>query len=148
MKKARAFWRLTRLEHGVFLGIAALIGAVMGASGVPPLSLMIPVFLSPLFIEMGSFAINDYFDLETDRLNKRTDRPLVSLELQEKHALATFLFFMPAGVLTAALINWGCFFIALFFAVLSFYYSWFLKKVAVLGNLAISLSMAIPFLFG
>ncbi len=144
----KAFWKLTRLEHGLLLGFGAIVGAVTGAGGLIPFELASLVFLCPFFIELGSFAINDYFDLEADKINMRTDRPLVTQEVQEKHALAIALFFFPAGVITAAMINFSCFLVAFFFAVLSFYYSWFLKKIAILGNLAISFSMAIPFAFG
>jgi hypothetical protein len=31
----------------------------------------------PLWLEMGAFALNDYFDVEVDRKNNRTDRPII-----------------------------------------------------------------------
>jgi len=146
--KPRAFWELTRLEHGLLLGVSAVIGEVVAFGGVPGFDLMLLGFLSPLFIEVGAFAINDYFDLEADQINKRVDRPLVRGDLVPGHALWLSVFAFLAGVFTASLISFSCLLIVLLFAFLSFYYAWFLKKLAVLGNLVIAFSMAIPFMFG
>jgi len=136
------------LEHGLLLGVSAVVGEIVAFGGFPGFELMVLGFLSPLFIEMGAFAINDYFDVDADRINKRADRPLVRGGLVPGHALGLSVFAFLAGVFTASLISFSCLLIVLLFAFLSFYYAWFLKKVAVLGNLVIAFSMAVPFLFG
>ncbi len=162
-KKIKAFFDLVRIEHAFFLAIAVLVGAIMGAKANP--NIMFSIFasgeelvtwatiiffgmMSPFFIEMGSFAINDYWDMEEDKHNKRKDRPLITGLLKPKTALIVTIITIPLGLLFAYFINMTVFYIAILFSIISFYYSYDLKKRAVIGNTSIALSMAIPFIFG
>lgn len=72
--KPKALWDLMRLDHGVMLFVAILIGSIIANSGGAPdlLKLMLS-FLTALFLEASTFALNDYIDLEIDRRNKRED---------------------------------------------------------------------------
>jgi len=146
--KFDAFVRLTRIEHALMLCVAVLIGEVVALGRFPSLGLAILTFLPPFFIEMSAFAINDFFDVEADRRNGRTDRPLVSGEATVGEALAISAIGMVVGISTAWLINYPCFLIALIFGALAFFYSYKLKDVALVGNIYIALTMAIPFVFG
>ena len=83
MRKLKAIWELMRLEHGLMIFIAILIGSVISQkmlydfSGFPPVDKLILTFFTALFLEASTFALNDYYDLEIDKKNKRLDRPLV-----------------------------------------------------------------------
>lgn len=144
----KAFVQLTRLEHAVMLSLAVIIGQAIAIKGVPPLDILAIAALSPFFIEIGSFAINDYWDLDTDLKNRRKDRPLVRRELSPEFALFVSIFSFPVGIILAYFVNWLAFGIALIFSLLAILYSYSLKKTAVAGNAVIALSMAIPFIFG
>jgi geranylgeranylglycerol-phosphate geranylgeranyltransferase len=152
MKKLLAYRRLFRIEHAFILAVAVLF-AEMLASGALSLALpVLPVLLTslavPIFIEMGSFALNDYFDVETDRANRREDRPIASGEIKKEHALAASAICYAIGVGVASYLPEGAFAIALIFALLSILYNWKLKDIALVGNAYIAASMAIPFVFG
>ncbi|MFH0884424.1 MAG: UbiA family prenyltransferase [Candidatus Micrarchaeota archaeon] len=141
--------KLTRFEHAIMLAFAVLIaqtavlGAVPGISIVLVLSLLVPVLS-----EMGSFALNDYLDMETDRLNKKTDRPLVKGTISPEFALYFSIASLALSVALAFLINFPAFAIALAFNVLAVMYNWKLKDLPLVGNAYIALTMAIPFIFG
>jgi len=145
----KALARLTRIEHAFMLSLAAVIGEVIaGLDVLSSLPLVLLTIIPPFFIEIASFAVNDYFDLESDRLNKRKDRPLVSGEIKPAVALYVSVIATVVGVSASWFINLECFLIALVFALLAWLYNYKLKDLPLLGNLYIGLTMAIPFVYG
>jgi geranylgeranylglycerol-phosphate geranylgeranyltransferase len=147
MNKAVAVLRLTRIEHSAML-VVAVIAAELLAGGLPGYLALAMSLAAPILISMGSFALNDYFDVEVDRLNKRHDRPLVSGSLEPPMAAFIAALSFAIGVAASALINKYAFLIALVFALLAIAYSYRLKEFLLVGNAYIALSMAIPFIFG
>jgi len=105
-------------------------------------------FFAALLIQASTFALNDYFDLDLDRKNKRYDRPLVRGDVSPKTALLVSLFLLPTGIALSIFINIPCFLIALISALLGVLYDAKLKHFKPLGNLYIAYTMAIPFIFG
>ena len=148
MKKLKAFWDLMRLEHGVMIAIAIIIGALIADKNFPIFEKFILTFFMALFLEGSTFALNDYYDLDIDKKNKRYDRPLVRGDLSPKTALYLFMIFFPLGIILSYLINLTCFIIALITAIFALIYDAYLKKVKLLGNFFIAYVMAIPFVFG
>lgn len=153
MKKIKAIWQLMRLEHGIMIFIAILIGAiisqrVLDTTGFPPIDKLILTFFTALFLEASTFALNDYYDFEIDKLNKRTDRPLVRGDILPKTALYLFYLFFPLGILCSFFVNYTCFVIALVTALFAILYDTKMKKIKLLGNFYIAYTMAIPFVFG
>ncbi len=147
MGKISAFFRLTRIEHSIMLMIAVLAGEVM-ALGIPSSTVLIASMITPAFVSMGSFAINDYFDVDVDKANRYHKRPLVSGELSVGFALIASIFFLVVGPLVSLLISPLAFIIAVIFALLAFLYSYILKGTLLIGNIYIAFSMAIPFIYG
>jgi len=144
--KLAAVFRLTRIEHSAMLVIAVLAAEVIVGKSIPLAKILLSL-ISPVLISMGAFAINDYFDIEVDKLNKK-NRPLVTGVLKPKDALYITAVSMLVGVIASAAINAYCFAIAAIFAVLAVSYSYKLKEMLLLGNAYIAFSMAIPFIFG
>src|SRR5512136_3224600 len=99
MRTLKAIWELMRLGHGFMLFLGILIGSVIALEGVslPSWDKFILTFFTALFLEASTFALNDYYDLEIDRVNKRTDRPLVRGDIKPKTALLFFYILFPLG---------------------------------------------------
>lgn len=150
MKKLKAVWELMRLEHGVMIAIAILIGSLIAlkGEGLPPIDKFILTFFTALFLEASTFALNDYCDLDIDKKNKREDRPLVRGDLSPKSALYLFYILFPLGIICSYFVNLSCFLIALITALLAILYDIKMKKIKLLGNFYIAYVMAIPFIFG
>ena len=148
MKKIRAIWELMRLEHGFMIAIAILVGSVIAVKSLPMYEKFILVFCTALFLEASTFALNDYFDLEIDKKNKRTDRPLVRGDLSPISAVYLFVIFFPLGIICSYFVNLTCFVIALITALFALLYDVKLKKIKLIGNFFIAYTMAIPFVFG
>jgi geranylgeranylglycerol-phosphate geranylgeranyltransferase len=153
MNKLKAIWELMRLDHGVMLFLAILIGSLIAQKtlydnlNLPILNIIL-TFFTALFLEASTFALNDYYDLEIDRINKRTDRPLVREDVSPKTALFIFYVLFPLGLLSSFFVNMTCFLIALITALISVLYDVKLKKIKLIGNFYIAYIMAIPFVFG
>ncbi|MDE1869986.1 MAG: UbiA family prenyltransferase [Candidatus Micrarchaeota archaeon] len=147
MGKIGAILRLTRIEHSVMLVIAVIAAEIISGGGIPSATIFLLSLITPIFVSMGAFAINDYFDIKVDRENKKM-RPLVTGEIAPSEALYITFGSMAIGVAASAFINVYCFAIAIFFAAMSLLYSYRLKEILLLGNAYIALSMVIPFVFG
>jgi geranylgeranylglycerol-phosphate geranylgeranyltransferase len=150
MKKIKAIWELMRLEHGVMLFLGILIGSVIALEGaaLPSWDKFILTFFTALFLEASTFALNDYFDLDIDIVNKRNDRPLVRGDIKPKTALILFAVFFPLGIICSYFVNFACFIIALITALFAILYDSHMKKIKFIGNFYIAYVMAIPFVFG
>lgn len=133
--------------------VNALIGALSVALGVllaqPPRwsSATTLAVVSAVLILAGANVINDYFDIEIDRINRpRRMLPSGRLHRGEAKALAIFLFAcgnffsILAGAHLAAL--------AFFTTLLLIWYSADLKKRPAAGNAAVSFVTGLTFFYG
>jgi geranylgeranylglycerol-phosphate geranylgeranyltransferase len=149
VKKVKAIWELMRLEHGVMIFLGILIGSMIALKGgFPTVKNLVLTFFTALFLEASTFALNDYYDLDIDKKNKRNDRPLVRGDLKPKTALVLFFIFFPLGIISSYFVNLTCFVIALITALLAILYDAKMKKIKLIGNFYIAYVMAIPFIFG
>ena len=152
MDGKNAYLRLFRIEHAVMLVVAVLLSELLSGKflriALPPLPIIVLSLLVPIFIEMASFALNDYLDIAPDRANRRMDRPLATGEISPKRALAASIICYILGLACALPLPPIALAIALAFAALSVAYNFRLKDLPLVGNAYIAASMAIPFLFG
>jgi geranylgeranylglycerol-phosphate geranylgeranyltransferase len=147
MPSIQSYVRLFRIEHALMLAVAVLLGELLSGA-LPALPLLICSLAVPVFIEMGSFALNDYFDVKSDKENRRFDRPIASGEIPPRAALAAAAACYAIGIAAALPLPPAALYITLLFAILSIAYNFRLKELPFVGNLCIAASMAIPFLFG
>jgi geranylgeranylglycerol-phosphate geranylgeranyltransferase len=144
----KEFMKLTRFEHALMLAFAVIIAETIVLGELPPLNAIILLsVLVPIFSEMGAFALNDYFDIETDRLNKKKG-PLVTGAIAPNAALRFSVSALAVSAILAHMINDLAFAIAFAFNVFAVVYNWKLKDLPVIGNVFIGTTMAIPFIFG
>jgi 4-hydroxybenzoate polyprenyltransferase len=145
----KELYKLTRFEHAIMLSFAVFLSEIIVLGHVPQFSLIILFsLLVPAFSEMGSFSLNDYFDVETDRLNKKNDRPLVTGTISLNFALYFSLACHLISIILAFFINMNSFLISLVFNFLAVLYNYKLKDLPLIGNIYIALTMGIPFIFG
>jgi len=145
--KFKAVWQLMRLGHGIMIILGILVGFIIAGGSFS--IVIIFAFLTGIFLQASTFALNDYYDMEIDKINKRTDRPLVRGDLKPETALVLFCVLFALGLICSFYVNWTCFLIALITAIFAVVYDAVLKKkMKPLGNIYIAYTMAIPFVFG
>lgn len=142
----KAIWQLLRLEHGIMYGIGVIIGVFLGG-GARNEDILLG-FLTALFLQASTFAMNDYFDYEVDVANRRFDRPLVRGELKKNTALILFAILFPLGIISAFLISPTAFIFATTIGVLGIVYDYKLKELGFIGNIYVAFTMSAPFIFG
>ncbi|MGC8629183.1 MAG: UbiA family prenyltransferase [Candidatus Micrarchaeia archaeon] len=138
--------RLMRIEHSLML-IIAVVAAELICKGLPNLETFALSLVTPVFVSMGAFAINDYYDIEVDKANKKR-RPLVIGTVTPRQAVYAAGVTLFIGVFSSIAINAYAFIIALAFAILAVLYAYKLKEMLLWGNAYVALSMVIPFIYG
>jgi len=146
MRKLSGLLRLTRPVN-VLIGIFSIFIGALITGTIQPLGRVLLACGSGGLIAGAANAINDVFDLEIDRIN-RPDRPLPSGKVNPATARIFALVLFGLGVLLGALVNLPAFFIALGSALLLYFYSARLKGTVLWGNLAVSLTTALAFIYG
>lgn len=145
--KVLGLMRLFRFELPFTAGVCVLLGQLLALKVFPTISEMLLGFLSVFLISAAALIINDYFDLETDKINA-PERPLPSGMVTKQEVVILFCAVTILGWIAAYLINLQTFWVALFVWVVGFLYNWRLKKAGLLGNLMVSFSVAMTFIFG
>ncbi|OYT65535.1 prenyltransferase, partial [ANME-1 cluster archaeon ex4572_4] len=131
-------------------GCGVLIGIIVAGGSACSCSYESAVFgfLTAVFLQAGTFALNDFYDLESDIANQRRDRPLVRGELKKEEALLVACVAVVVGLFFASFLGWVLFLLASVLAVLGVLYDVKLKEVLAVSNIYIAFTMAVPFVFG
>ncbi|AKB75774.1 (S)-2,3-di-O-geranylgeranylglyceryl phosphate synthase [Methanosarcina lacustris Z-7289] len=155
----RTYLELMRYRNCLMAGFAAVIGTLIAFNiltsgpsnsnfeGYFPFLDAGLVFLVVFLVSGAGNAINDYFDIRIDSIN-RPERPIPSGRVQAKEALYFSYFLFALGTLLAFSINYVCGLIALFNSLLLVLYAKTLKGTPLLGNLSIGYLTGSVFLFG
>ena len=131
----------------VLISMISIFVAAFITGTLQPVIHVIYACFSGGVITAAANTINDYFDLEIDRINK-PGRPLVTGKLSPVQAMIIALVEFTAGIILAAFIGLLAFFIALCISLLLFWYSYRLKRVPLAGNLSVSFSTGMAFVYG
>jgi geranylgeranylglycerol-phosphate geranylgeranyltransferase len=138
-------FRITRPANALAAGLASVV-AYLIATGTLILSVLLLFAVVTLVTAAGN-VINDYFDVEIDRVN-RPDRPIPSGQVSLPAARAFAITLFLAGILVCLVTNTLCIAIAVFNSLLLFAYAARLKSMPLVGNLAVSYLAGSMFLFG
>ncbi len=103
--------------------------------------------LAGALIGGAGMVINDFFDVEIDKVN-RPLRPIPSGKISLKSALIYYLILNLIALLFASQINLYAFLIALFSIVVIFFYSYKLKSKGLIGNFVVGFMTGLAFIFG
>ncbi|MEW6528310.1 MAG: UbiA family prenyltransferase [Candidatus Micrarchaeota archaeon] len=147
-KKFFAFLKLVRFEHAIMFALAVFIAEIITAREVLFTQKIIFSLLVPIFSEIGAFAMNDLLDIETDRINRKINRPLVSGLLSPQFALTVIIISFALALFFAYLVSPNIFLFALMINLLAVCYNFWFKLLPLVGNIYIAFTMAIPFIFG
>jgi geranylgeranylglycerol-phosphate geranylgeranyltransferase len=131
----------------VIISFLSVVLAVMICNPQTRVLLVLTAALAAALVTAGANAINDFYDLEIDRINRPT-RPLpMGLLARSTARILCFVFFAMAMGL-AFYIHLLAVGIVVFSCVLLYYYSARLKRTVLWGNLTVSVTTALAFIFG
>ncbi len=131
----------------VFIGMLSIFIGAFITGTVQPLIKIILASVSGGLIAAGANVINDYFDVEIDKINK-PHRPIAAGLVTPKAGFIYSLVLFLVGIVLGWLVNWLAFMISAFSAILLFLYSYRLKRTVLWGNFSVSLMTAMAFIYG
>jgi geranylgeranylglycerol-phosphate geranylgeranyltransferase len=139
---------LLRLPYWMMSGGLALLTAFAIIHGISSVETVVLVFFSLSMITSAGFAVNDYFDRESDAVIK-PKRPIPAGSLSLKQVVAAAILLFVLGLSFAFLINLLSFVILLIDSILLLVYSAFVKrKSGFAANVLVGLLVGTAFIYG
>ena len=147
MKKLKGFIALIRFELPLAAGICVALGQLFALGEFAPFNLTLAASLSVFFISASILVSNDYFDLETDKINA-PHRPIPSNLVSPTEALFLSIFLLLAGLVLSYLISVAALLFSIGLTLIGFLYNRIFKKHGIVGNFMVSFSVGMTFVFG
>jgi geranylgeranylglycerol-phosphate geranylgeranyltransferase len=145
---AKGLIALLRLPYWLMTGgLSVLTAFAITKTMIAPQTILL-IFFSMALITSAGFAINDYFDRESDAVIK-PKRPIPSGALSLKQVVAVSGILFALGLVMAALINWLSFAIIAVDSLLLLIYSYMVKrKSGFVANILVGILTGTAFMYG
>jgi geranylgeranylglycerol-phosphate geranylgeranyltransferase len=145
--EVKAFLQLIRIHNVIGAMLGDLMGYLVSSFWHVNLVQMVLSMLVVGLVAGGGYVINDYFDVNIDKINK-PDRPIPSGRISELKARKTALSMFVAGVLFSIPLGIVPFSIAMFTIVMLYLYAKDLKRTGIPGNLTVALTNGLSIFYG
>jgi len=146
-KKIIGLFRLFRFELPFTAGVCVVLGELLALGKFPTAAQVASGFLSVFFISATSLILNDYFDIESDKINA-PERPLPAGLVTKRDVVLLSIVVTMLGFITSSLISLEALAVIILAWVVGFFYNWRFKKAGIIGNLMVSFSVGMTFIFG
>lgn len=147
MNKIKGLLKLLRFELPFSAGVCVVMGQLLALGEFASAAVTMFGFMSVFLISASILVMNDYFDVETDKINA-PHRPIPSNLVTPNEALYFSLLLQLAGILFGYLISVTVLLISIVLAVTGFLYNRYFKKSGLPGNLMVSFSVGMTFIYG
>jgi geranylgeranylglycerol-phosphate geranylgeranyltransferase len=145
--KVIGLFRLFRFELPFTAGICVILGELLALGKFPSIKEIFLGFLSVFFISASSLILNDYFDIESDKINA-PERPLPAGLVTKKDVVFLSCIVTALGFLSSYIISFTAFLVVIWVWAVGLLYNWRFKKSGIFGNLMVSYSVGMTFIFG
>jgi len=147
MKLAKGLFQLLRFELPFSAGVCVIMGQLFALGKFASFFLTASAFFSVFSISASILVLNDYFDVETDKINA-PHRPIPSNLVSKFQALFFSIILLIIGIILSYLISAAALLVSLCLFVIGFLYNRKFKKSGLPGNLMVSFSVGMTFVFG
>lgn len=147
MRKIKGLFRLIRFELPFSAGVCVIMGQLLALGEFATVTLTLTSFFSVFLISSSILVLNDYFDVETDRVNA-PNRPIPSNLVTKSEALIFSILLLIIGFALSYFVNISAFVCAIILSVVGFLYNRKFKKSGLAGNMMVSFSVGMTFIFG
>ncbi|MBA7497033.1 Protoheme IX farnesyltransferase [subsurface metagenome] len=146
--EVRSFLKLIRFDYSIYSACGVLLAGWIAGDLTGIQSEYLITFLIVFFAAVGLYSLNDYFDFEVDKKNKRNDRPLVLGGLTRKTALRTGIIFLSMTLLLTLFLNIPAKVLIYSSLPLFFVYNMWLKKFFVFKNILVAYGYFVTIILG
>lgn len=147
MNKIKALLALIRFELPFSAGVCVVMGQMLALGNFASIIVTALGFASVFLISASILVMNDFFDVETDKINA-PHRPIPSGLVSPNEAFYFSLLLLLTGLLASLLINLNVFVLSFILAIVGFLYNRHFKKSGLPGNLMVSFSVGMTFIYG
>ncbi len=140
-------FRLFRFELPFTAGVCVILGELLALGKLPTTIEIVLGFLSVFFISASSLILNDYFDIEIDKINA-PERPLPAGLVTGQDVVLLSIVVTMLGFIAGYLISLEALLVVILVWAVGFLYNWRFKKAGFIGNLMVSFSVGMTFVFG
>ena len=146
-KRVVGYFDLARPVNVVITLLAIPVASVLAGARA---NQWVPVLLAALtggLVAAGANSINDYFDVEIDKINKPL-RPIPRGDVTRKEAWIEWLTLSAIAIVLNLFLNLAAFAIALFAVFILYWYSAFFKRTIFAGNVVVAVMAGMAFVYG
>ncbi len=147
LEKIKPYITLIRLSNFIITAASVFVSCILAGATRAMIAEMLAASFAAGLIGGGGMVINDYFDLEIDRINK-PKRPLPSGAVTRRAALTFWIILSSSGLFLNLFLPSTAGIIAIGAAAIIFFYSKVLKRTPLFGNLTVGALTALAFIYG
>ncbi len=146
-EKLTSIIKLIRPINFLITFISVIVAAIICLPDkIPVINIFIAALAASLVMAAGNI-INDIYDVAIDKINK-PHRPLPSGKITVKEAYVIYFILLFISIFISTLINEIVIAIVLGSVVLLFFYSKYLKRIPIVGNIAVAFLTGLVFIYG
>lgn len=143
----KSFIQITRPINFVITFLSVIVAAAICVEGDYQVYKIILAAFSASFTLSAGNIINDIKDIETDKVS-HPKRPLAAGKITVNQAKVEYILLTVIAILLSVFIKLPALIIVITATVLLFLYSYYFKKVPILGNIIVSLLTGLVFIYG
>lgn len=147
IRKIKGAIQLFRPELSFAAGICVIAGEIIALGSFPSIENLFYGFISGFFISSSALILNDYFDLEVDKINA-PNRPLPAGIISPPEVIALTIVATFLGLGASAVISMHALIMGVILWIIGVLYNWKLKETGLPGNFMVSFSVAMTFILG
>jgi len=140
------YFRLCRPVNVLIGMISIFLGAFITGT-IQPIRAVLFASISGGLIAAAANAVNDYFDIAIDKINK-PNRPMAAGHIAPTKGFIFSIVLFIAGMTFGYFINWKAFVVSVSSSIIVYLYSARLKGTVLWGNLCVSLVTSLSFIYG
>ncbi|MBE0573208.1 MAG: geranylgeranylglycerol-phosphate geranylgeranyltransferase [Ignavibacteriaceae bacterium] len=146
-EKLTAIVKLIRPINFLITFISVIVAAVIcSPDKFSGLNIFLAALAASLVMASGN-VLNDIYDIGIDKINKPL-RPIPSGNITIKEAYALYFIFIVTSIVISALVNEKALAIVLISILMLFFYSKYLKRIPLVGNITVAFLTGLVFIFG
>ncbi len=147
MKKIVEIIKMSRPVNSAITFVTVFVAAIICNRNEHIDIIVFYASISAMLVAAAGNIINDIYDFNIDRINK-PNRPLPSGKIIIKEAVVAYLIITVVAFLFSSLVNNAATVIVFLTTIILFFYSYKLKGIPLIGNLAVAFCTGLAFIYG
>ncbi|MBN1299602.1 MAG: geranylgeranylglycerol-phosphate geranylgeranyltransferase [Melioribacteraceae bacterium] len=139
--------KILRPVNIIIIFFTSLVASIICINGDYETLKILLAALSASSAGAAGYVINDYFDIEIDKIN-RPKRIIASGRVNLQSAIYLYILLVVFSLILSVLINLYALIIALASTLIIFFYSYHLQKITLVGNITVSFFTGMVFIYG